>query len=317
MPSGNAPSKLYKYRSISDRTIELLITDQVYFADPSTFNDPLDTRPSVRADAPAGVLQDALRELIQRRIERELSAAAKTIKYRGPKTLQHITELSQKQAQRKLSQISYLASESGDLDARGTDHLRLLENALQTELLLRYEKGILSLAERYSCPLMWSHYADQHKGICIGYEVTDSPYPPLKVQYGGSREILGSQIAAMMRSGGRAQDEVDAAVLLRKARSWAYEKEWRSIAPKGLTENPFKLSDVTFGLRCSEPVKFAVMASLSKRAGAQVRFYEMTESRINFSLSRRRIHPDSHDYYPKSAFEERNYFDLRLSPEQA
>lgn len=37
------PDRIYKYRSFSNRTIEMLVEDQLFYADPSTFNDPLDT----------------------------------------------------------------------------------------------------------------------------------------------------------------------------------------------------------------------------------------------------------------------------------
>lgn len=91
----STPSKLYKYRTFSTQTLDLLVTDQVYFADPAKFNDPLDTRPYVRADAPIEVLQKALQRLVERRTEAELKAAAETIKYRGPKTRQRITAREQ------------------------------------------------------------------------------------------------------------------------------------------------------------------------------------------------------------------------------
>lgn len=44
------PKVLYKYRHFNARSIESLCVDTVHFADPSTFNDPLDCRPNVEAD---------------------------------------------------------------------------------------------------------------------------------------------------------------------------------------------------------------------------------------------------------------------------
>ncbi len=44
------PTRLYKYRDLSHRTLAMVISDNVYYADPSTFNDPLDTRPSLETD---------------------------------------------------------------------------------------------------------------------------------------------------------------------------------------------------------------------------------------------------------------------------
>ncbi len=44
------PKRLYKYRDFSNRTLDMVVSDNVYYADPSTFNDPLDTRPSLKTD---------------------------------------------------------------------------------------------------------------------------------------------------------------------------------------------------------------------------------------------------------------------------
>jgi Protein of unknown function (DUF2971) len=96
----------------------------------------------------------------------------------------------------------------------------LFGDEIERELLRRYDKGIVSLAERANCPLMWSHYADQHKGLCIGYSIPEDGVSGLhKVQYGGSRLIEASAIAAMLDGNATAQQRVDAAFLTRKARA--------------------------------------------------------------------------------------------------
>ncbi|MBF7958781.1 hypothetical protein [Rahnella victoriana] len=41
---------LYKYKSFSVDSLDLLVSDRLYFADPTTFNDPLDCNPSVVND---------------------------------------------------------------------------------------------------------------------------------------------------------------------------------------------------------------------------------------------------------------------------
>lgn len=41
------PTSLYKYKSFSVDCFDLLVGDTLYFADPTTFNDPLDCNPSV------------------------------------------------------------------------------------------------------------------------------------------------------------------------------------------------------------------------------------------------------------------------------
>jgi hypothetical protein len=46
MGEGKLPKRLYNYRAFSNLTRDMLVADNLFFADPSTFNDPLDTNPS-------------------------------------------------------------------------------------------------------------------------------------------------------------------------------------------------------------------------------------------------------------------------------
>ncbi|HAU4896449.1 DUF2971 domain-containing protein [Aeromonas hydrophila] len=101
--------------------------------------------------------------------------------------------------------------------------------------------GIVSLSETPRNLLMWAHYADEHKGVCIGYkknlfidlenkketELAIEQYYPIKVNYDSIRpqklkkgaaknEILKKQITSQ---------------LLTKSNDWIYEKEHRCIIP--------------------------------------------------------------------------------------
>jgi hypothetical protein len=105
------PRRLFKYRAFNNLTLDLIIADNLYHADPSTFNDPLDTRPSLNTDLPAKDLERAVRQLVEQRVSAEMKAAAKTIRYKGPKTLDHIGRLSRLQADQVISEISYNAND--------------------------------------------------------------------------------------------------------------------------------------------------------------------------------------------------------------
>ncbi len=59
-----------------------------------------------------------------------------------------------------MTEVGYYATDPDygtDLEA---NRRSLLTSLMQSELLKRYDRGILSLAERNSCSLMWSHYGD-------------------------------------------------------------------------------------------------------------------------------------------------------------
>ena len=196
MATSPFPRRFYKYKTFSPQSLELLLADKVYFADPSTFNDP---RPRLEPDLDNDALQTLLVRLAETRLTSTLVAAAKTMKSRGPRTLAHIATTARRLAQALVQKIEYDATkpEFGvPVDVATT---WLLRHAVEVELFRQYEKGILSLASRYNCPLMWSHYGDQHRGICFGYSVPSGRALELdKVRYGGSRLVRASDVVAML-----------------------------------------------------------------------------------------------------------------------
>ena len=143
---------------------------------------------------------------------------------------------------------------------------------------------------------MWSHYADQHRGLCIGYLVPSGGIDGLgKVAYKGTRWVSASNVAAMLNGEPAAQNEVDEAVLFRKAGSWHYEREWRLIGPQGTRDSPLKMERIMFGMRCEDSTKFAVMKALEQRQ-KQVAFYEMRAAPGTFNLKPSALN-DTHEIF--------------------
>lgn len=108
------PRRLYKYREFSSRTLDFLIRDFLWYADPSTFNDPMDSKPSIEIDLDEENLEWVLKRLVERRTRATMQAAAKVVKYRGPKTIDHIERHSRKQADDVVKEIEYFAAEWDD-----------------------------------------------------------------------------------------------------------------------------------------------------------------------------------------------------------
>lgn len=289
LKADKVPGLLYKYRSFSHRLLDMLVADELYYSDPSDFNDPLDCKPSIEADLPNGPLEQILGELRQQRVAAEMKAAAKSLNYRGPRTVEHISRRSQSEVSRLLQEIRYHATDPS-LEVEDPLHW-LLRRYLEEELLLRYDRGIVSFGEQGTCPLMWSHYGDQHNGVCVAYSVpTGAEANIRKVQYGGSRRVLASDVAAM-ENDSQARRRVDDAVLLRKADSWGYEQEWRLIGERGVQQSPLELEEVIFGIRCKRTVKFTIVQALANRE-RQVRFFEMRVLPGTFALEKCEVDTD-------------------------
>lgn len=78
-----------------------------------------------------------------------------------------------------------------------------------------------SFSERNDSILMWSYYADSHKGICLGYDVNrlDSSIEEQKV--------LLSSLKKVWYSSERYDDSKSKYTPFVKAQGWAHEQEWR------------------------------------------------------------------------------------------
>lgn len=291
-----SPRRLYKYRSFSDLTLDILVSDHLFYSDPSKFNDPLDSKPCLEADMPIAEMRVLLGRLVEDRVRSEMQAAAKTISYRGPRTIDHIDRHSKRRAEQLLEEIAYNARDPS-LEMQDPE-LYILSQYVETELLRQYDKGIVSLAQRVTCPLMWSHYADQHNGLCIGYAVPQNANSALhKVEYGGSRFVRASRVAAMQAGDHSARLDVDDAVLLQKAGNWRYEREWRLIGPRGVQDCPLEMREIIFGIRCAEAVRYTIVKALED-SGRNLKFFEMREVWGTFQLKKAPLDVDElkHDF---------------------
>lgn len=100
--------------------------------------------------------------------------------------------------------------------------------------------AVFSLSETPRNLLMWAHYADEHKGVCIGYKkdlfetiknktTTDlgiESYSPVKVNYDNIRPQPESK-----ESSREERKKVIFDQLITKSDDWMYEKEHRCIIP--------------------------------------------------------------------------------------
>ena len=80
----------------------MLVEDKLFFADPSTFNDPLDAKPSFDTDLAVVELEQVLKVLVERRVADEMQAAARQIRYRGPRTMEHIEKQARRAGESKI-----------------------------------------------------------------------------------------------------------------------------------------------------------------------------------------------------------------------
>lgn len=279
------PEKIYRYQQFNARSLDALCHDQLYFSDPSNFNDPLDCKPSVKRDSDKKTLQAILRSFVGKRVEAEVLNSLKAAKVDGDRSVAHAKKQGEQEADNEIKNIAYHATNPEYEDGVEEAECQLLTYGIQAELLKQSNRGVCCLSEEYNNPLLWSHYGDQHNGFCVGYSLNRNPAPRLnKVDYGGERTIKTSVIAdSILNNDNEAQKVLDRNIFLRKAESWNYEKEWRIFYRVGLQDSPLKLEEVIFGLRCSYSVMHSVIEALKPR---DINFYRVYSVGNSFELKR-------------------------------
>lgn len=117
---------------------------------------------------------------------------------------------------------------------------------------------LLCFSTTYMNPVMWSHYADKHRGICLAFRVPDEFL--VRVQYDAARLVVDFEKES--RRAGGISPELVGRLLRTKYADWKYESEVRMfVRPEevsrdnGLQFFPFgdnlQLDAVYVGPRCT------------------------------------------------------------------
>lgn len=265
------PSRLYKYRSFDSFTLAMLCNREVYYSPPSAFNDPLDCKPSLVPDLET---PDLLR----------LAA--------------HIcdTDVGRLGEHPRFKYWESYYKDPGWDAARLPLPERTLREVLHgviSDWLKKFFEttGVLCMATSWDSALMWSHYADSHRGLCVEFAGSDNACEDLRrVRYDAPRGISAADIAHWkFRRDEAAKERVRDAFLAVKAPGWTYENEWRDIKKAGVHRSPWDVSAIYFGLRCPEHV----ITSLIKLSDSlpKIKYYQVRVPLGGFALDRMEIDP--------------------------
>jgi hypothetical protein len=311
------PHTLYRYRTFTPAVLEELCEDRLYFANPGTFNDPLDCHPVLEADSSVGDLRRLVDHLVRQRVTANIRAALQAARVKGRGADDHADRRATAEAEHTLREIAYFATDSDHHETQEEGERWLLTIEAERELMKHYERGVCCFSASAANPLLWSHYGNQHRGICIGYGTNRKPPPRLRqVSYRDERAVPTSLLVqAFVQGDTSARDALDAAVLLRKGPGWRYEREWRLVGAAGLQDSPLLLKNVSFGLRCSQSVTFAITQMLANRQHP-IRYYEIYSSRDDFKLRRRQVDLDElNSAYPRKAWSAEEEF-AAIAPDE-
>jgi hypothetical protein len=197
--------------------LEIINSQKVKFSTPELFNDPFEFRPRISLKSSKIEYEDYLDRLFKK------------------------NNPFWNRSQRR-SQVDLIIRDKA-LNKQSLETEKLMSKSLANMIS---KCGIFCLSEDPASILMWSHYADCHRGICFGFDGDDSNDffgPALPVKYPKEHPIVNLINDTPSESLNK--------VIFSKYEGWTYEKEWRIVKYEegaGMYKfNKSDLKEVIFG----------------------------------------------------------------------
>lgn len=145
-------------------------------------------------------------------------------------------------------------------------------------------QGFISFSETWSVPTMWAHYANNHAGICLGFDVPAKRAE--RIDYRSELRPLDRRVLS---------DVVYNREMVKFARStksnhWAYEKEWRcwfslcDAEKKAKSQNPDELIFADF---CQDlTLKEVIFGCRSELSTRKIQSLLSQSDEVTFSTAR-------------------------------
>jgi hypothetical protein len=206
---GELPRYLYKYRQLENFTDQIFTNSQLWFSTPPALNDPFDCQITIDTNNTPQEIANFLR----------LNAPSMPI-----------------------NQVIYF-SEQWSQNPSGWK--QMVRETVQGGI---NEKGVCCFAGHNDSILMWSHYTDSHKGICLKFDVladTDFFSVPIIVKYRKDYPDYNHV---------RDNSKLIEHLMQTKSNVWHYEDEVR-VLKFSFGAYAFKkeaLTEVCFGCNCSK-----------------------------------------------------------------
>ena len=193
MRTRTSPEVLYRYQPVRPDAIDLIKRARLWFSDPARFNDPFDILPSFHQEA------QRYRQVLDEDREREY--------WQNPSI--------------SGSRTGFLSSTEGLLNAQVAKLVRRDQRQFKRDLCKAFRVTCFSAISNHL--LMWSHYANGHRGICFGLRPSHIPVTPEQ----------GYRWKIAYRSNRSANQPRNAPIIaLSKSKEWRYEREWRILMAK-------------------------------------------------------------------------------------
>ncbi|SFQ71598.1 Protein of unknown function [Flavobacterium akiainvivens] len=221
----NFPGSFYKYRALSERTIDILEKNYIWLAEIASLNDPFEC--SIQFDNNECLRKyygsQDFHDLFVQMTDKALSSAEIRLLTKSQKPYEEYIKIcAAKNIPLKLSpeqQLSKVQDRWSEIISETNRKLRICSFSLNNDSLL-----------------LWSHYAEEHKGICIEYDLLDNDIARAYIQ----PVIYSSKVPKIGIFEDYNTIQMVASSLI-KSKEWEYEQEWRITIFKQSENFPQKL----------------------------------------------------------------------------
>lgn len=243
------PKRLYKYEAFSERSLQNLKAQVIFFGSPKNFNDPYDCALTPVITPPS----DAEIELVRASLLNNLNSSEKNAVLRSA----HPEDL------RKML-------------------MHTSEDALTLARKDFVHRGISCFSEVNDELLMWSHYGGKYKGFCLEFDTSHQPFEKMrKVKY--STEMPRIDVATLLI---RRDFEAVMELFSTKSTSWRYEQEWRVLHAEAGTSYHYPaecLTGIYFGPEISSEA-LEIICLVLQSQNPYVRFWKGFRSPTEFKV---------------------------------
>lgn len=277
------PERLFKYRDCNPNSIKNLQEDTIWLADPNSFNDPYDCHHFINHQ---GLMDRSLRTL-----STEIRKMLPVDKVSGLEeilaTAEDPTGVLIDALLGEEEPIKRAALKAGLLAGRNA----LFEKIAKAGDEIKAGFRLCSFSARVDSTLMWSHYARNHQGFCVQYNIKELPPSDLRSRFMFPvvyrDEVFDATECMILVNTPKFNNiHLNRAALI-KGKDWSYEEEWRLVFANGLLDKPqpWKMPIPTAVYLGSHilPADEATLKEICSNKG--ISMFKMGHSRSHFAMT--------------------------------
>ena len=292
----NLPHSLYRFRSCNTLNLDALLQKKCYASAPVTFNDPFDS---------FLLYDDSDLETLHRNVF-DVKGMRDSIDKTGnlPDFLRKLwsvefQELIKSKIQRIPPEFFPLLQSVAAIEAEGKIS-DIRSDAAPIMRMVQDSSYVACFSEDVESILMWSHYADYHRGFALEYDFTENPVNKDNVQdlfpvLYSSEPYDAKEIVSgfLLRKYGTDLPLPDVnywiKAVLFKAKEWEYEKEWRIIKQRDSDASlytSFSLvpSAIYYGSRISDSDRNVLHNIVSQLGLKEYQMYQMNRTSKKYKM---------------------------------